>query len=156
MNNYKELFFQSVEKVLEKMFFILPETIEGDEVLEIIDDFEGSMFYLLNVSYSGEIDGVCLFYIPENLGNELVCNILGLESSDDFDDNCYPGDSIKEFGNMVLGNFMSENLSEKDCTLNIPEVTEETFSQDRLKENIDDWSVLNLDEKYLFFKIDTN
>lgn len=101
------LYHDSLQKVgcevLENWAMMLVEPALPD--LQLLKS--GEFYYVVSVSYSGVIDGKLWLACQETFLDTLARNVLGLQSNEPVDKS-ERLDSLRELGNIVSGNFLTE------------------------------------------------
>jgi CheY-specific phosphatase CheX len=99
MENYNEILFQTVHETLESLAFLF--SFSGEENGDLIDDSR----LFAHVIFTGPFSGQLLLSISESILNELVQNMLGIESNREISiDKIHDG--LKELLNVVCGNLL--------------------------------------------------
>ncbi|MDL1970000.1 MAG: chemotaxis protein CheX [Candidatus Desulfofervidaceae bacterium] len=119
MKQLKNVIFE----ILEDMFFIFPE--EENEIVLPPKLIEG------NIAISGKEKIILRFFIPKELARIMAENFMGEEEREISDQDII--EVIKEFVNMVGGNYLSLIDLEGKMQLGLPQVKEiDTKEVDKL------------------------
>jgi CheY-specific phosphatase CheX len=126
MENYDEILFQTAQATFESLAFLF--SFSGEENVNVIDDSQLFAHVLFNGPFSGQL----LLSISENILNELVQNMLGIESDEKISiEKMYDG--LKELLNVVCGNLLPALVGKQEIFhINVPT----TISQGEYKELI--------------------
>lgn len=106
-----------LEQVLEQLAFMFGEAVEKEE---LTSGFE--RYLHATMIFKGKASGTLGVAIPYEMGVVLTSNILGMEEGDKIVDE-RPVDAIREFINIVCGQFLTKVFGEGPVfDLTIPEV----------------------------------
>jgi CheY-specific phosphatase CheX len=126
MEHYDEILFQTAQETLESLAFLF--SFSGEEHEDLIDD---SQFFAYLI-FSGPFSGQLLLSISENILNELVQNMLGIESDEEISIEKM-NDGLKELLNVVCGNLLPALAGRQEIFhINVPTI----ISQEEYKELI--------------------
>lgn len=110
---------ETIANVLEAQAFMFAETSEAADIEKPVGDCLST-----SISFAGPVSGGLGLIFPSELCIELTANILGLEN-DEIESLEDAGDALKEFINVVCGQFLT-SLYSSDVVfrLSIPQVEE--------------------------------
>ncbi len=140
MNEIQTIYRKAINEVLERMAFMFSEDAEKDDILFPVGDTAVKTI----ISFSGEINGKLEFLTCREFCVALAKNALGIED-DEIDQNA-PCDALKEFANMVCGEFIElAQMSNKHLQMGIPANAEVRQ---------DEWDAALQDKNALLFKVE--
>ena len=148
---YRDLFAQSLDTVLEKSFFMLPEFIADEDLDEIIAEFEDQPFYFIRLQFGNDFKGGLEYYIPYNFALEMVCNSLGV-SKEEVEEEMIE-DDLREWTNMICGNFFTENFSHNNWDIHFSIIQKETFNKSIVLKDRKNWEMVKMDEHHFFYHL---
>jgi len=128
--------------VIEKMAFMFGENVAATDL-----PMSSQRYFLAQMSFDGEREGVLCMAVPVEMCIEVAANVLGVDPDDDFaqDESC---DALKEVLNVTCGNLLTALAGEEPVfNLHPPEVSE-----------LDEagWQALLEEEGSIAFNVDEN
>jgi len=114
MENIKkieEMLMKAIFEVFEKMFYVFAEPLRGDG--------DGGVYHMKSaISFNGPVNGMMEVLLSKGIAEVMVKNMLSLDEDEITDP--ITADCIKEFLNMICGNFVRRLDPEKVFLLSIP------------------------------------
>jgi chemotaxis protein CheY-P-specific phosphatase CheC len=138
-NEIKEILFETIGDIFEKMAFMFSEFAEEDEVDDDLEALQAQM------SYSGDTgSGVIWLAVDKDMAGELAENLLGYSSETEEEGKQVAVDALKELLNVVCGSFITTVHGEELVfDLSVPEISRISPKQwKKLKNNSDNLIVL--------------
>lgn len=136
---------QAISNVLETMFFLPVQVIEGQGLLKTWFP-EDAVLTRAAIRFAGPVCGSFFLLIPANMAREIAANFLGLGEEEVKKDQ--KEDTVREALNMISGYVLSQADKAEEYQLGIPEI---------LPENESDMASYNdLQENMVFIETDEN
>jgi chemotaxis protein CheY-P-specific phosphatase CheC len=113
---------QAISSVLETMFFLPIQTVEGNGLLDRWRT-ENQAVTQAVIQFTGPVTGSFFLLVPSNMAKEVAANFLGLEEKEVGRDQ--EEDTVREALNMIGGYVLSRIDKADDFQLGIPEILPE-------------------------------
>lgn len=111
-----EFFADSLQSVLEKMVFMITDTLDDDEL-----DAQATDLLRAEMKFSGSCSGKAVLAAQSDLCAEIAENMLGIDH-EDVDQSCLE-DALREILNMACGQYLTSRWGEDQVfDLTVPEV----------------------------------
>jgi chemotaxis protein CheY-P-specific phosphatase CheC len=108
----------SISEVLETMFFLPLEFVDGGEINEIISSADGGVL-ACKLVFSGPFSGVSCFLIPVKVAKGMTANFLGQDAEVVTEEQM--AGTVKEVLNMITGKLFSLYNNRAVFNLGLPE-----------------------------------
>jgi CheY-specific phosphatase CheX len=140
MKEIYAIYRKAINEILEKMAFMFSEDAEKEDIFFPVGDTAVKAI----ISFTGELTGKIEIVTCRELCVVIAKNTLGIENNG-FDQNT-PYDALKEFANMVCGEFIElAQMSNKQLQMGIPEIKEVSNEE---------WVNILNDSNTLLFKVE--
>lgn len=101
-----EIFAESLQSVLEKMVFMITETLEDDEI-----DSKAEKLLRAEMKFSGSQSGLAVLAAQSELCAEIAENMLGIDP-DDVNQSSLE-DALREILNMTCGQYLTSRWGDE-------------------------------------------
>ncbi|MDH4129857.1 MAG: response regulator [Spirochaetota bacterium] len=155
-NDYDNLYFKSIQKVIEKTFFSLASKVSDSDIPDIIDGSDKKQFYSIIYHINGDIIGNIEYYIPTDLAKRLLSYVLAGDDKIKNYTNELIEDNITEFCDITVGYFFTNYFPYYNNKISFSQKQYEKFDSFRILKDIGKWNAVRIEDYSFFYKLDLN